>query len=63
MREFNLFENCEFFASGNLLFERSCSMIDECYKVNSGSENYRLEDEEIKLVTPIDVMILDYQMP
>ena len=63
MREFNLFQNCEFFASGNLLFERAFAMIDECYKVNSGSENNRTEDGEIKLVTPIDVMILDYQMP
>jgi CheY-like chemotaxis protein len=65
MREFNLFENCEFFASGEFLFERAARIIEDCHNAHQNSDisDPQPVAHDKKTIKPVDLMILDYQMP
>ena len=55
MQEFRLFDNSEFFVSGDYLFERAVKIIKECA--------VRTAKCDTKVCKPIDLLLLDYQMP
>lgn len=57
MEELQQIDRCQFFCDGQRVFDAAKLLI------MNASQNYGLEGEEVTVVKPIDIMILDLQMP